>query len=112
MHASHRTDLRHAYNRIVDVNDHWICYVFDKPPSGLELEGILGDGDSGGPVLIQAQGKWQLAGLASWKRHLQDNALILHPGFYGQKNYNVRISHYTGWIDHQIRADKSLVTKG
>lgn len=111
-HASHRTDLRHAYNKIVGVEDRWICYVFDKPPSGLELEGILGDGDSGGPVLIKVEGQWQLAGLASWKRHLHDNALVLHPGFYGQKNYNVRVSHYTRWINDQIRADSAPVPGG
>lgn len=102
VNASHRADLRRAYNKIVDVKDRWICYVFDKPPSGLAIEGISGDGDSGGPVLIKVDGKWQLAGLASWKKHGQDNALILHAGFYGQKNYNVRISHYTGWIEDQM----------
>jgi hypothetical protein len=112
IHASHRADLRHAYNKIVDVDDHWICYVFEKAPSHLELEGISGDGDSGGPVLIEVNGKWQLAALASWKKHLEDNALILHPGFYGQKNYNVRVSHYIGWIDDQIRANNALVPGG
>ena len=105
MHASHRVDLRRAYNKIVDVKDRWICYVFDKPPLGLELEGISGDGDSGGPVLIKVEGKWQMAGLASWKKHVQDNDLILHAGFYGQKNYNARVSHYVGWIEDQIRAN-------
>ncbi len=104
-HASHRTDLRHAYNKIVDVEDRWICYVFNKQPSRPKLEGISGDGDSGGPVLMEVDGQWQLAGLASWKKHARDNALILHPGFYGQKNYNVRISHYAGWIEDQIRAN-------
>jgi len=110
--ASHRTDLRRAYNKIVDVEDRWICYVFDKPPSGLKLEGISGDGDSGGPVLIEVEGKWKLAGLASWKKHAHDNTLVLHPGFYGQKNYNVRISHYVGWIEDQIRTDSASVSGG
>jgi hypothetical protein len=105
--GSHRTDLRRAYNKIVDVQDRWICYVFDKPPAGLELEGISGDGDSGGPVLIKVEGKWQLAGLASWKKHEHDNALVLDPGLYGQKNYNVRVSHYTKWIEDQIRANST-----
>jgi len=105
--ASHRTNLRHAYNKIVDSNDRWICYVFDKPPAALDLEGISGDGDSGGPVLVNVEGQWQLAGLASWKKHAHDNALVLHPGFYGQKNYNVRVSHYVKWIEDQIRADNA-----
>lgn len=110
--ASHRNDLRQAYNKIVDVKDRWICYVFDTPPAGLDLEGISGDGDSGGPVLIKVEGKWQLAGLASWKKHAHDNALVLHPGFYGQKNYNVRVSHYLEWIEDQIRANSRSVHGG
>jgi hypothetical protein len=109
---SHRTELRRAYNKIVEVTDRWICYVFDEPPAGPELEGISGDGDSGGPVLIAVEGKWQLAGLASWKKHAHDNALVLHPGFYGQKNYNVRMSHYSEWIRDQIRADSGSVHGG
>jgi hypothetical protein len=110
--GSHRTDLRRAYNKVADVKDRWICYVFHKPPAGLELEGISGDGDSGGPVLIKVDGTWQLAGLASWKKHADDNALVLNPGFYGQKNCNVRVSHYTKWIEDQIRADGSSVPRG
>jgi len=110
--GSHRGDLRRAYNKIVDVNDRWICYVFDKPPAGLELEGISGDGDSGGPVLIKSDGKWRLAGLASWKKHEHDNALVLNPGFYGQKNYNVRVSHYANWIEDQIRTNTTSVPRG
>jgi len=110
--GSHRTDLRHAYNKIVEVKDRWICYVFDKPPAGLELEGASGDGDSGGPVLIKVEGNWQVAGLASWKKHEHDNALVLNPGFYGQKNYNVRVGHYTKWIEDQIRTDSGSVPGG
>jgi len=110
--GSHRGDLRRAYNTIVDVKDRWICYVFDKPPAGLELEGISGDGDSGGPVLIKSHGTWEVAGLASWKKHEHDNALVLNPGFYGQKNYNVRVSHYTKWIQEQIRANGPSAVPG
>lgn len=104
--GSHRTALRRAFNRIIDVQDQWLCYTFHKPPSALPLEGISGDGDSGGPALIQVKGQWQVAGLASWKRG-KDNAILLHPGFYGQTNYNVRVSHYANWIDRVIVADKA-----
>jgi secreted trypsin-like serine protease len=112
--APHRTDLRHAQNKIVDVDveDRWICYVFDKPPAGVALEGISGDGDSGGPVLMQVEGQWQVAGLASWKKHAHDNALVRDPGVYGQKNYNVRVSHYRKWIDDQMGAKSSSAHGG
>jgi hypothetical protein len=104
--GAHRTALRRAFNKITGVQDRWLCYTFHKPPSALPLEGISGDGDSGGPVLIQVKDQWQVAGLVSWKRG-KDNAILLHPGFYGQTNYNVRLSHYASWIDNVILADKT-----
>jgi Trypsin. len=103
--GAHRTVLRRSFNKITGAQGKWLCYVFHKPPSALPLEGISGDGDSGGPVLIQVKGQWEVAGLASWKRG-KDNALLLHPGFYGQTNYNVRLSHYVNWIDDVILSDK------
>ena len=96
-HGSHRTQLRRAYNRIIAVEDRWLCLTFHKPPAALPLEGITGDGDSGGPLLLKVGDRWQVAGLASWKRG-KDNAILLHPGFYGQTTYNVRVSHYAAWI--------------
>jgi len=104
--GAHRTVLRRAFNKITGVQGQWLCYTFHKPPSALPLEGISGDGDSGGPVLIQVKGQWEVAGLVSWKRG-KDNAILLHPGFYGQTNYNVRLSHYVNWIDNVILTDKA-----
>ncbi len=104
--GAHRTVLRRAFNTINGVQDRWLCYTFHKPPSALPLEGISGDGDSGGPLLIQVRGQWQVAGLVSWKRG-KDNSILLHPGFYGQTNYNVRLSHYANWIDSVILSDKA-----
>jgi hypothetical protein len=104
--GAHRTALRRAYNRITGVQDRWLSYQFHKPPSALPLEGISGDGDSGGPVLVQDGGRWELAGLVSWKRG-KDRAVLLHPGFYGQTNYNVRVSHYAHWIDSVMSAGKA-----
>ncbi|WP_158884081.1 trypsin-like serine protease [Rhodanobacter sp. L36] len=104
--GGHRTALRRAFNKITGVQDQWLSYTFHKPPSALPLEGISGDGDSGGPALIQVKGQWQVAGLVSWKRG-KDNAILLHPGSYGQTNYNVRLSHYANWIDNVILAEKT-----
>lgn len=104
--GAHRTVLRRAFNKITGVQGQWLCYVFDKPPSALPLEGISGDGDSGSPVLVQVKGQWRVAGLASWKRG-KDNALLLHPGFYGQTSNNVRLSHYANWIENVIFAEQS-----
>ncbi|MBO9662695.1 trypsin-like serine protease [Dokdonella sp.] len=101
--APHRTELRRAFNRITRADERWICYLFDKPPAALPLEGMLGNGDSGGPVLIEVDGRRQLAGLASWKI-LQGNPVTVRPGAYGQSGCNVRLSRYAGWIEATIAA--------
>jgi hypothetical protein len=96
-----RTELRRAFNKITSAHDRWFCYVFDKPPSALPLEGISGNGDSGGPALIQVKDQWLLAGLSSWKV-VQGDVRTARPGLYGQTGCNVRLSHYIEWIESVI----------
>jgi chymotrypsin len=99
---SHRTELRRAYNRVTSAHGRWFCYVFDKPSEALSLEGGSGSGDSGGPVLIQAEEDWLLAGLTSWT--VPHGATRIPPGQYGQISCNVRLSHYKEWIESVISA--------
>lgn len=96
-----RTELRRAFNTITSAYDRWLCYVFDEPPSALPLEGMLGNGDSGGPVLIQVDGHWLLAGLASWKV-VEGDVRTARPGRYGQVACNVRLSRYIEWVEGVI----------
>ena len=98
----HRTELRRAYNKVTSAQGRWFCYVFDKPPEALPLEGASGSGDSGGPVLIQAEEVWLLAGLTSWTA--PQGATRTPPGQYGQISCNVRLSHYKEWIEGVISA--------
>jgi hypothetical protein len=93
-----RTELRRAFNKITSAYDRWLCYVFDEPASAVPLEGVLGNGDSGGPVLIQVEDQWLLAGLGSWKI-VQGHVMTARPGRYGQITCNVRLSHYFEWIE-------------
>lgn len=102
-----RTALRRAFNTVSSAHDRWFCYVFDRPPSGLPLEGVLGNGDSGGPVLIEREGQWVLAGLASWK-FVNGNVLTARPGRYGQVACNVRLSHYIDWIERVMSGQPPL----
>jgi chymotrypsin len=97
--SSHRTELRRAYNKVTSAHGRWFCYVFDKPPDALPLEGGSGSGDSGGPILIQAEKDWLLAGLTSWA---DPQSAIRTPGRYGQISCNVRLSHYRDWIEGVI----------
>jgi chymotrypsin len=96
---SHRTELRHAFNKITSAHGRWLCYVFDKPSDALPLEGGSGSGDSGGPILIQAEKDWLMAGLTSWA---DPQSAIRTPGRYGQISCNVRLSHYKEWIESMI----------
>ncbi len=93
---SHRTALRRAYNKVTSAHGRWFCYVFDKPPEALPLEGGSGSGDSGGPILIQDEEDWLLAGLTSWTA--PQGATKTRPGRYGQISCNIRLSHYKAWI--------------
>lgn len=104
-----RTELRRAFNRITSAHDRWFCYVFDKPPTALPLEGVLGNGDSGGPALIHVKDQWLLAGLASWKV-VQGNVMTSRPGRYDQTSCNVRLSHYIEWIENVISVQPQAVS--
>lgn len=97
-HSPHRQQLRQAYNSISSAEGRWIGYVFDPGASALPLEGMSGGGDSGGPVLIQEKGEWQVAGLAAWKS-VEGDARLYRPAVYGQTGYNIRLSRYAAWID-------------
>ncbi|SKA28503.1 trypsin-like serine protease [Novilysobacter spongiicola] len=96
---SHRTELRRAYNKITSADGRWLCYIFDKPSDALPLEGGSGSGDSGGPILIQTEKDWILAGPTSWS---DPQSAIRTPGRYGQISCNVRLSHYSDWIESII----------
>jgi len=100
-HDSHRTELRRAFNKITSADGRWFCYVFDSAPSALPLEGMTGNGDSGGAVLIQRNDQWLLAGLPSWAT-AQGDVRTLRMGLYGQSGCNVRISHYIDWIESNM----------
>ena len=100
-HDPHRTELRRAFNKITSAHGRWFCYVFDSAPSALPLEGMTGNGDCGGPALIQVDGQWLLAGLPSWTV-AQGDVRTLRQGLYGQVSCNVRVSHYIDWIESHV----------
>ncbi|MBK0053255.1 trypsin-like serine protease [Stenotrophomonas sp. S39] len=100
--ASHRGMLRRGENAVTGGNERYLWYRFDGPQGGLPLEGVIGNGDSGGPLLLQDQTGWHVIGLASWITAVPEHAL--DAGFYGQVVQNVRISRYAEWIVSTIRA--------
>lgn len=99
---SHRTALRRSENRITTAYGRYMCYVFDNPKTALPLEGGIGSGDSGGPVLMQVGERTVVAGLTSWSDAQSPSRT---PGLYGQVACNIRLSHYAEWIAGVMSAE-------
>lgn len=97
--------LRTMNNRIDLAEGNWISIKLDSDESSVELEGIDGSGDSGGPLIIHENGKDYLAGLFSWDYVEGDLAAFKH-GLYGGKSYQVRISRYVDWINKVVNENK------
>lgn len=97
-HAPHRSELRRAFNVVASADARWLGYVFDGDASAQAMEGMMGSGDSGGPMLIEVDGRWQVAGLAAWAHWLGDMA-DYREGVYGMQGRYVRVSRYADWID-------------
>lgn len=96
--------LRRAYNRIIRSDNQLLIYRFDCGAGALPLEGVIGDGDSGGPVLIADGGVWKLAGIAHGLDAHKTDYFMMHAGAYrqgicGQDFSNARISFFARWID-------------
>lgn len=106
--APHRTQLRHAYNRIVAAKNQWLYYKFDCGSAALPLEGMTGSGDSGGPVLIDDHGTWELAGIAQGLDGTKSDLLAMRAGTFrmglcGQEVSSTRVSFYARWIEDTIK---------
>jgi hypothetical protein len=101
--APHRTVLRRAFNRIESADGPWLIDRFDEGAKALPLEGAIGNGDSGGPLLIQDRGAWKLAGVASWKQWDGDLADD-KAGLYGVINHSSRLAYYRPWIEQVLAA--------
>jgi hypothetical protein len=93
--------LRQLQNRIDETHDNWLSITFDRGENALELEGIDGSWDSGGPLVIKSNGKKYLVGLFCWD-YIEGNLEDFEAGYYGNKSYQVRLSSYAEWIRKTI----------
>jgi Trypsin len=84
--------LRCVTNRIDAADEGWLRLRFDAPPAGTALEGVGGEGDSGGPALIREGGRLLVAGVSSWQDH--EGPL----GTYGCVEHYARVSTQLPWI--------------
>lgn len=100
--------LNHAENIIDDVGPLWINFDFDKPQdNALELEGISGPGDSGGPAFIDTDKGLQIAGVSSHQLNDDDTP----EGMYGVGERYTRVSQYTGWIKSTLEKSGKALKK-
>ena len=99
--------FRRAENR-VDGAGRRLLITFDDPrmldSDVLDLEGMPGLGDSGGPAILHSkEGSW-LVGVAVGELNEGDFSEE-HQGNYGSQAVYERISRHTRWINHTITSN-------
>jgi hypothetical protein len=92
---------RGATNTVASVMENWITFKFDRPPNATELEGISGPGDSGGPALVELDGKTYVIGISS----ANDDAGAAGPCRYDSTEYYARVSTGADWIHKTVQSD-------
>ncbi len=101
---------RRASNTIVAADNHWIRFVFNSPEEAgvTPLEGISGDGDSGGPALLVTDEETWIVGLSSFQD--EGNFSL---GRYGVEEFYTRVSQYRAWLEaHMGGSSEDFITGG
>lgn len=95
---------RRATNTVASVDELWIRFTFNAPGDEevTDLEGISGDGDSGGPAFIETSAGLQLAGLSAYQDASDDEL-----GTYGVTEVYTRVSQYQDFVDGVTGADSN-----
>ncbi len=101
--------FRQATNRVIHADER-LQFRFDDPggtdSGALPLEGVPGTGDSGGPALVQRDGRWWLAGVAVGELARDgEDGNELRQGLYGAVVLYERVSRHQDWIDRVTAAD-------
>jgi secreted trypsin-like serine protease len=95
--------MRAATNRVLRVEGTQLVFRFDAPddPDVTPLEGISGDGDSGGPAYLESNGKLYVVGVGS----AQDARPVGRKlGHYGVLELYPRVSAFVPWIRQVLRS--------
>ncbi|NRQ44397.1 trypsin-like serine protease [Rheinheimera sp. YQF-2] len=94
--------LRKAQNKVIAVTKSDLRFVFESGQHGLELEGVSGNGDSGGPAYLKQEDGYYLLGVSS-----RVDSWFKDVGEYGVKELYTRVSSHANWIDQVMTADDS-----
>jgi hypothetical protein len=98
--------LRKAQNKVSGINQTEIIFKFEKGSKGERLEGVSGNGDSGGPAYIKEGDTYKLLGISS-----RADSWFYDIGEYGVTELYTRVSSYQNWIDQVISAKTDLIRK-
>ena len=87
---------RAGTNVITEVLDDKLVYRINSLVSATNLEATFAGGDSGGPALINVNGRWYVAGVigGSW-----GPAPVNWPAIDGNRHYLYRVSTFARWIE-------------
>ena len=102
--SPHRGQLRRAFTRIESADGHWIKLQFHSKREAQPLEGMPGNGDEDGPVLIKVHGVLTLAGIM-WRLYAVGPLANYRYFVYDDETYEVRISYYAPWIDNVMASE-------
>lgn len=92
--------LRKAQNKITKVTDTDIVFKFEKGSDALPLEGVSGNGDSGGPAYVKDGDGYTILGVSS-----RADSWFYDVGEYGVTELYTRVSSYSDWIEQVISAE-------
>lgn len=98
--------LRKAQNKVVAVTNSDLGFVFESGSDALELEGVSGNGDSGGPAYLKKDDGYYLLGVSS-----RVDSWFKDVGEYGVKELYTRVSSHASWIDQVMAADDTARAK-
>lgn len=92
---------RRATNTVTVADNTLLKWTFNSPDSAVvtALEGISGDGDSGGPAFIEVDHVLHVAGISSWQDAPDDQL-----GKYGVVEVYSRVSTELEFIDGRLSA--------
>lgn len=104
--SSNDGKLRRAQNRVEKAGQ-WLEFLFDDPRTGnnraLQLEGVPGLGDSGGPAVLETSAGLILLGVALGEI---DNPDFPEQGLYGAVSLYERVSTHYEWIQQVIQTGR------
>ena len=94
--------MRKAQNKIDKVTKSDLRFIFDKGNKGLELEGVSGNGYSGGPAFIFQDDEFYLLGVSS-----RADSWFKDVGEYGVKELYTKVSVHADWVDSVMAANET-----